>query len=268
MSPDRIPQPVKNPSDTRVIVGMSGGVDSSVSALLLCQQGYQVEGLFMKNWDEDDGTEYCTAKVDLEDAQQVCEKLDIPLNTANFAAEYWDQVFENFLTEHRAGRTPNPDILCNREIKFKVFLEYAELLGADYIATGHYARLNHNKTASLLRGLDGNKDQSYFLYAVSEQAFAKTLFPIGELIKPQVRQLAEQHDLGTYNNEEGYVNGVSVASVPPLTMTYLDLPDFDDFYKMDVYIYELIGINQETGEAVFDYKFFELSNTFALSVFL
>lgn len=195
-------QPDKNPANTKVIVGMSGGVDSSVSALLLSQQGYQVEGLFMKNWDEDDGTEYCTAKVDLEDARQVCEKLNIPLNTANFAAEYWDQVFENFLTEYDAGRTPNPDVLCNREIKFKVFLEYAELLGADYIATGHYARLDHNKATSLLRGLDDNKDQSYFLYAVSEQAFAKTLFPIGDLIKPQVRKLAEQHDLVTYDKKD------------------------------------------------------------------
>jgi tRNA-specific 2-thiouridylase len=202
MSPDPSRQQIKDPADTRVIVGMSGGVDSSVSALLLRQQGYQVEGLFMKNWDEDDGTEYCTAKVDLDDARQVCDKLGIVLNTANFASEYWNQVFENFLTEHRAGRTPNPDILCNREIKFKVFLEYAELLGADYIATGHYARVDHNKTTNLLRGLDSNKDQSYFLYAVSEQAFEKTLFPIGELVKPQVRQLAEQHDLVTYDKKD------------------------------------------------------------------
>jgi len=127
-------------ASTRVIVGMSGGVDSSVSALLLIQQGYQVEGLFMKNWDEDDGSEYCTAKDDLADAQAVCDKLSIKLHTANFAAEYWDNVFEYFLEEYKAGRTPNPDILCNREIKFKVFLEYAEILGADLIATGHYVR--------------------------------------------------------------------------------------------------------------------------------
>ena len=186
-----------------VIVGMSGGVDSSVSALLLQQQGYRVAGLFMKNWEEDDGTEYCTAKEDLADAQKVCDKLGITLHTANFAAEYWDNVFEHFLAEYNAGRTPNPDILCNREIKFKVFLEYAQVLGADLIATGHYVRrADRDDHTYLLRGKDNNKDQSYFLHAVSESEFHQTLFPIGDMEKPEVRRIAEQHGLATHSKKD------------------------------------------------------------------
>lgn len=182
---------------------MSGGVDSSVAALLLKQEGYVVEGLFMKNWDEDDGTEYCTAKTDLLDAAAVCQKLGIHLHTANFASDYWDNVFEHFLSEYKAGRTPNPDILCNREIKFKVFLEYAEKLGADYIATGHYANTEtENYHTYLIKGLDGNKDQSYFLHAVGEEAFARTLFPIGGIEKPIVRQMAEENGLVTHNKKD------------------------------------------------------------------
>ncbi|OBW92833.1 tRNA 2-thiouridylase [Gallibacterium genomosp. 3] len=188
----------------KVIVGMSGGVDSSVSAYILQQQGYQVEGLFMKNWEEDDGTEYCSAAADLADAQEVCDRLGIHLHKINFAAEYWDNVFEHFLQEYKAGRTPNPDILCNKEIKFKAFLEYAaEDLGADYIATGHYVRRRgDDNSAQLLRGLDSNKDQSYFLYTLSSQQVGQSLFPVGELEKPVVRQIAEELGLVTAKKKD------------------------------------------------------------------
>ena len=194
-------------ASTRVMVGMSGGVDSSVAALLLIEQGYQVEGLFMKNWEEDDDTEYCTAKADLADAASVCQTLGIRLHTANFAAEYWDNVFEHFIQEYRAGRTPNPDILCNREIKFKAFLDYATELGADLIATGHYARRAVRKTANgpqtlLLKGLDNNKDQSYFLSAVNAASLERSLFPVGEFEKPVVRDLAARHGLITHDKKD------------------------------------------------------------------
>ena len=194
---------LQTPETLRVIVGMSGGVDSSVSALLLLEQGYQVEGLFMKNWEEDDGTEYCTAREDLADAQAVCDKIGIKLHTANFAAEYWDNVFEHFLAEYKAGRTPNPDILCNREIKFKAFLDYAISLGADMIATGHYVRRRDvDGRCELLKGLDPNKDQSYFLHAVSGEQLGKTLFPVGELEKPEVRVIAEKYGLATAKKKD------------------------------------------------------------------
>ncbi|MFB2539088.1 MULTISPECIES: tRNA 2-thiouridine(34) synthase MnmA [unclassified Acinetobacter] len=196
-------------AEKRVIVGMSGGVDSSVSAALLLQQGYQVEGLFMKNWEEDDGTEYCTAMTDLADAQAVADKLGIKLHTANFAMEYWDRVFEYFLAEYSAGRTPNPDILCNKEIKFRAFLDYAMTLGADFIATGHYTRRGETKQnrqgetyTELWRGVDNNKDQSYFLHAVHGREIHKTLFPVGELEKPEVRKIAEQLDLATAKKKD------------------------------------------------------------------
>lgn len=190
-------------SQLKVIVGMSGGVDSSVSAYLLQQQGYQVAGLFMKNWEEDDTEEYCSAEADLRDAQAVCDKLGIELYTINFAAEYWDNVFEHFLAEYKAGRTPNPDILCNKEIKFKAFLEFAaEDLGADYIATGHYVRRTFDDVPNMLRGVDTNKDQSYFLYTLSAEQIGKSLFPVGELEKPEVRRLAEQLELVTADKKD------------------------------------------------------------------
>lgn len=196
----------KPPAQTRVIVGMSGGVDSSVAAWLLKDQGYQVEGLFMKNWDEDDGTEYCTAMTDLADAQAVADAIGIPLHTASFAAEYWDRVFEHFLNEYRAGRTPNPDILCNKEVKFRAFLDYAVTLGADFIATGHYTRQRPDPDrpdlAQLLKGLDPNKDQSYFLHAVSGERIARTLFPVGELDKPDVRRIAEEQGFVTHDKKD------------------------------------------------------------------
>jgi len=198
--------PSTGPNPRHVIVGMSGGVDSSVAAWLLKQQGYQVEGLFMKNWDEDDGTEYCTAMTDLADAQAVADHIGIKLHTASFAAEYWDRVFEHFLSEYKAGRTPNPDILCNKEVKFRAFLDYAITLGADCIATGHYTRQgpldDDSGRAQLLKGLDGNKDQSYFLHAVSGDRIARTLFPVGELEKPEVRRIAEAQGFVTHDKKD------------------------------------------------------------------
>ncbi len=192
----------------KVIVGMSGGVDSSVAAYLLQQQGYHVEGLFMKNWEEDDGTEYCTAITDLADAQQVADQLGIHLHTANFAAEYWDRVFEHFIAEYKAGRTPNPDILCNKEIKFRAFLDYAVSLGADYIATGHYAARGRSiertdgTYTELCKGEDPNKDQSYFLHAVSGRQIAKTLFPLGDICKPDVRRIAEAQGFANHAKKD------------------------------------------------------------------
>ena len=188
----------------KVICGMSGGVDSSVSAFILQQQGYQVEGLFMKNWEEDDDTDYCTAAADLADAQAVCDKLGIKLHKINFAAEYWDNVFEHFLTEYKAGRTPNPDILCNKEIKFKAFLDYAMQLGADYVATGHYAQVetDENGVVHMLRGIDNNKDQTYFLSQLSQAQLAKTMFPLGGMEKSEVRAIADRAGLATAKKKD------------------------------------------------------------------
>ena len=186
-----------------VIVGLSGGVDSAVAALLLQRAGRPVKGLFMKNWDEDDGGEFCTAAADFDDARRVADALGIELLQASFAAEYWDNVFEVFLAEHRAGRTPNPDVLCNSEIKFKLFLEYAHTLGADCIATGHYARSAWvDGEFHLLKGSDAAKDQSYFLQAVPSARLAPCLFPLGELTKPEVRRLARQARLTVHDKPD------------------------------------------------------------------
>ena len=185
------------------MIGMSGGVDSAVGALLLQEQGFEVAGLFMKNWDEDDGTEYCTAEADYADAASVCEALGIPLHSANFAAEYWDDVFAAFLADYRAGRTPNPDVLCNREIKFKVFLDYAAALGFETIATGHYARRSApSQPFQLLRAVDDAKDQTYFLQAVPKGQLARCLFPVGHLAKAEVRRLARQAGLGVAEKKD------------------------------------------------------------------
>ncbi len=183
---------------------MSGGVDSSVTAALLLEQGHQVTGVFMKNWDEDDGTDECTAITDLADAQQVCDTLGIELKTVNFANEYWDDVFEVFLSEFKAGHTPNPDILCNKHVKFKAFLDYATIdLGAEYIATGHYARIDCiNGEYRLLKGLDPSKEQSYFLYTLGQKALSKTLFPIGGLHKTEIRKIAEQCGFANHQKKD------------------------------------------------------------------
>ncbi|CAM3798504.1 tRNA 2-thiouridine(34) synthase MnmA [Castellaniella denitrificans] len=181
----------------RVVIGMSGGVDSSVSAWLLKQQGYEVVGLFMKNWEDDDDSEYCSSRQDWLDAASVADVVGVDIEAVNFAAEYKDRVFAEFLREYSAGRTPNPDVLCNAEIKFKAFLDHAMGLGADYIATGHYARVRRIDTpagprSQLLKALDGTKDQSYFLHRLNQDQLARTLFPLGELPKTEVRRIARE----------------------------------------------------------------------------
>ena len=185
----------------RVILGLSGGVDSAVAAILLRESGADVHALHMTNWEDNDG--YCTAAEDLQDARRVCEQLDIPLHHANFARQYRDQVFEYFLDEYRKGRTPNPDVLCNREIKFGVFRDYAKRLGGDLLATGHYARSGIvDGHGALFKGKDPGKDQSYFLHAVSAEALAETVFPLGELIKGEVRQIARDRGLAIHAKKD------------------------------------------------------------------
>jgi tRNA-specific 2-thiouridylase len=192
----------KNP-ESCVVVGLSGGVDSAVTALLLKQQGYEVIGLFMKNWEDDDDSEYCSSRQDLIDAVAVADTIGIPIEAVNFAKEYKDRVFSYFLREYEAGRTPNPDILCNSEIKFKAFLDHAILLGADAIATGHYARVRkQNGLFQLLKAEDGSKDQSYFLHRLNQQQLSKAMFPLGELLKSQVRVIAREHHLSNHAKKD------------------------------------------------------------------
>jgi tRNA-uridine 2-sulfurtransferase len=185
-----------------VVVGMSGGVDSSVTALLLKNQGYRVIGMFMKNWEEKDDNGICHSTRDYEDVIKVCKQLDIPYYSVNFVKEYQEQVFSHFLNELKAGFTPNPDILCNREIKFKAFLEKAISLGADYLATGHYCQKSESPIPELLKGADPNKDQSYFLYTIPAVSLEKVLFPIGHLLKTEVREIAREFGLATSEKKD------------------------------------------------------------------
>lgn len=187
----------------KVVVGMSGGVDSSVAALLLKEEGYEVIGVFMKNWEEKDENGVCTSEKDYIDAQMVADSIGIPLFSVNFSKEYWERVFQYFLDEYKKGRTPNPDVMCNKEIKFKAFLEYAMSLGADYVATGHYAKVIHSDKGSiLLRGIDDNKDQSYFLSELSKEQLEKVLFPLGDYEKPKIREIARKYNLKTADKKD------------------------------------------------------------------
>ncbi len=187
----------------RVVVGMSGGVDSSVTALLLKEQGYEVVGLFMKNWEDDDDAEYCSSKQDLIDAVSVADRIGIDIEAVNFSKEYKEKVFANFLAEYQAGRTPNPDVFCNSEIKFRAFLDHALGMGAERIATGHYARVREvDGLFQLLRAEDGGKDQSYFLYRLNQAQLSRTLFPLGGLLKREVREIARNAGLATSEKKD------------------------------------------------------------------
>ena len=241
---------------SRVIVGMSGGVDSSVAAWLLKQQGFEVVGLFMKNWEDDDTDEYCTSREDLVDAVSVAEILGIEIDAINFSAEYRERVFANFLAEYQAGRTPNPDVLCNAEIKFKAFLDHAIELGADRIATGHYAQVREvDGRFELLKAQDASKDQSYFLYRLNQTQLSRTLFPLGQMLKRDVRELARK--LGLPNHAKRDSTGICFIGERPFReflMRYLPTapgpmrtPEGREVGKHQGLMYYTIGQRQGLG---------------------
>lgn len=243
-------------SSTRVVVGMSGGVDSSVTALLLKQQGYEVIGIFMKNWDDTDEFGHCTAEEDAEDVRRVCGQIDIPYYTVNFEKEYDDKVFSYFLDEYKKGRTPNPDVMCNREIKFGEFLKKALELGADYIATGHYARIDSvDDKLRLLKGVDKNKDQSYFLNQLNQYQLSKAMFPLGHLNKPEVRAIAEEAELYTAKKKDSTgVCFIGERNFKEFLSTYLpaqpgEMRTFDEEVKgtHDGLMYYTLGQRQGLG---------------------
>jgi tRNA-uridine 2-sulfurtransferase len=241
----------------RVVIGMSGGVDSSVSALLLKEQGYDVVGVFMKNWDEKNDDGVCTVTEDFEDVAAVSEEIGIPFYSVNFEKEYWDRVFTYFLDEYKLGRTPNPDIICNKEIKFKAFLDYAMELDADYIAMGHYARnfVDESGQAHLLRAKDLNKDQTYFLSQLSGEQLKKVIFPLGDLTKPEVREIAEKYGLATaYKKDSTGVCFIGERNFKhflnnflPSQKGYMMTPDGEIMGEHDGVLYYTIGQRSGLG---------------------
>jgi tRNA-specific 2-thiouridylase len=240
----------------RVIVGMSGGVDSSVAAWLLKQQGFDVVGLFMKNWEDDDTDTYCTSRADLVDAASVADVIGIDLEAVNFAAEYRERVFSRFLSEYAMGRTPNPDVLCNSEIKFRAFLDHARSLGADHIATGHYARVRHvGGQVELLKGVDATKDQSYFLHQLTQEQLAPVLFPLGGIAKREVRAIAKREGIPTWAKKDS--TGICfigerpfrdfLAKYLPKTPGRIETPDGNGVGRHHGLAYYTLGQRQGLG---------------------
>ena len=244
-------------SKIRVVVGMSGGVDSSVTAHVLKEQGYDVVGIFMKNWDDTDEFGVCTATDDYNDVALVANQIGIPYYSINFEKQYWDKVFTYFLEEYKKGRTPNPDVMCNKEIKFKAFLDYAMDLGADYVATGHYARVDRdeNGVTHMLRGVDNNKDQTYFLNQLSQEQLSKVMFPLGGMEKPEVRRIAEEAGLATAKKKDSTgVCFIGERDFKKFLMEYLPAqpgnmvtPDGEIKGQHDGLMYYTIGQRQGLG---------------------